>query len=57
MRELFLMFETAHRAVATTTPSKTKSRHAVKRDGSVQVAVCGQQSKVYLSWKIALPTT
>jgi hypothetical protein len=33
MRELFLMFETAHRTVATTMPSKTKSRHAVKRDG------------------------
>jgi hypothetical protein len=38
--------------------SKTKSRHAVKRDGSLQVAAaCGQQQKAYLSWKIALPTT
>jgi hypothetical protein len=35
MRELLLLFETAHRAMATAMSSKTRSRHAVKRDGSV----------------------
>src|SRR5204863_776049 len=35
-------------------PRKTKSRHAVKRGGLLQVAaVCGQQrQKAYLSWKM-----
>jgi hypothetical protein len=36
------MFETAHRVVATTIPSKTRSRHAAKRDGSLQVAAWRQ---------------
>ena len=40
------------------TTVKTKSRHAVKRDGSLQdAAVWEQQQKAYLSWKTALPTT
>ena len=38
--------------------SKQKAATCLKRDGSLQVAaVCGQQQKAYLSWKIPLPTT
>jgi hypothetical protein len=37
--------------------SKQEAATRLKRDGSLQVAaVCGQQQKAYLSWKIALPT-
>jgi hypothetical protein len=38
--------------------SKRKAATRFKADGLLQVAaVCGQQQKAYLSWKIALPMT